>query len=94
MCFNWIKTMLELIHIMLKLVLAWSCPRTLINTPPSNIGCESTDVMTRPIFWNVKAWKCKSTELAKTTVRMNILVSNDLSWLKVDDGLPAVGLKG
>lgn len=29
-------------------------PRTLIRTPPSNMGCESMAVMIRLIFWKVR----------------------------------------
>lgn len=30
--------------------LTCNLPKTLIKTPPSNVGCESIDVMTRFIF--------------------------------------------
>lgn len=35
----------------LDLTLTWSLPKTLIKTPPSKVGCESTEVMTLFIFW-------------------------------------------
>lgn len=36
--------------------LTCNLPRTLISTPPSNIGCESMAVIIRLIFWNVRLY--------------------------------------
>ena len=40
-----------------KTALTWSLPKTLMSTPPSNIGCESTAVIIRLIFWKVRLYK-------------------------------------
>lgn len=44
-------------------------PNTLIITPPSNMGCESTADTCRAIFWKPKLWKQKSIINIKNALR-------------------------
>lgn len=54
LCHGWIDNLYTYFIIGTKIVdlnkLTWSLPRTLMRTPPSNIGCESTDVTSLVIF--------------------------------------------
>lgn len=43
--------------------LTCNLPKTLIRIPPSNIGWESTAVMIRFIFWNVKLYKTEKKQI-------------------------------
>lgn len=47
-------------------ILTCSLPKTLINTPPSNVGCESMDVTALFIFW--KANDCISNDKNNKTL--------------------------
>jgi hypothetical protein len=52
-------------------ILTFSRPKTLMRTPPSNIGCESIAVMALSIFWNVRLYKVSGYRLVGVTLMIS-----------------------
>lgn len=44
--------------------LTWSCPKTIIKTPPSNVGWQSVFVITCWTCWKGKFWKKRQRKLS------------------------------
>lgn len=71
---KWIwKDNLNFITLLWYWILTCNRPRTLISTPPSNVGCESTAVMILVIFWNVKLYTIKDKQIAFDQFKIQFL---------------------
>ena len=70
-----------------------SLPRTLIRTPPSNIGWESTAVMILFIFWKLRLWNKEHLKLEMVIISLETLKYYSLLFNIKTDFMPRKWLK-